>query len=111
MFVFGLDVELDVGFELGFDVVLGLELDVLVDVEVLVEEVTLEVVSPSLVVNDVDVLSLAELLDSLFVDVGLWQPEITKPERSAKNNNCFFIMTYLLFENDSLEYNNTKNIC
>ena len=30
---------------------------------------------------------------SLEVEAGLLQPVITKPERIAKNNNCFFIMT------------------
>ena len=94
------DEELEL-LELGVEEELGLlelleveEVEALLLVEV---EPWLEVVPSSLVVDEVNVLSVLELMLSLSLVLGLLQPEITKLERSAKNNNCFFIMTNLLF--------------
>ena len=88
--------ELGVEEELGLLELLGVEEvdELLLLVEV---EPWLEVVPSSLVVDEVNVLSVLELMLSLSLVLGLLQPEITKLERSAKNNNCFFIMTNLLF--------------
>ena len=59
-----------------------------------VEEVATEVLE--VLVSTEDTLVVDSWLDvetSLEVEAGLLQPVITKPERIAKNNNCFFIMT------------------
>lgn len=59
-----------------------------------VDEVATEVLE--VLVSTEDTLVVDSWLDvetSLEVEAGLLQPVITKPERIAKNNNCFFIMT------------------